>query len=259
MSEVFTSSGLLYLLLVFIRILSIFILSPIFTRNMPNIAKIGFSIAFAFIVVNVIPLSTPLEIRGLIDLTVECIKQILIGALLSFIMFTFFSVSLLAGQVIDFQTGFSFSHAVDRTFGGQVALTGKFLNTIMLLMFFLTDSHHIMFRILYETFANIPPGAAVFSPDIVGVFIDIFKNSIDIAIRISMPCLAAILVTEILLGVVMKAVPQINFFVIGFPLKIMIGFFMMLIFIPVFCNMCDYIFVDMYDSIRKMFEGMVSH
>lgn len=258
MSEVFTASGLLYLLLVFIRILSIFMLSPVFIRSMPVTAKIVFSIAFAFIVVNVIPLAEPLEIRGLIELAVECIRQVAIGAILSLIMYTFFASTLFAGQIIDFQTGFSFSQVLDRNFGGQVPLTGRFLNTLMLMMFFLTDSHHIMFRILYDTFVNIPPGAAVFSSELTGVFVEIFKNSIDISIRISMPILAAILVTEILLGVVMKAVPQINFFVIGFPLKIMISFFMLFIFTPVFCNMCDYIFIDMYDSIQKMFEGMVS-
>lgn len=257
MTEIFTISELMYLLFAFIRIVSMFLVSPIFSRNMPNIAKICLSLSFAVIIINVFPLSTPIEIHNVLELLVECVKQVAIGAILSFIMYTFFAIPLFAGQIIDFQTGFSFAQIMDISLGSQVGLTSRFLRTVMILMFFLTDSHHIMFRVLYNTFVNIPPGAAIFSTEITGVYLDIFINSIDMAIRVAMPLTAAILVTEILLGVVMKAVPQINFFVIGFPLKILISFIMLLIFIPVFCNMCNYIFDDMYASIEKIFEGMV--
>lgn len=257
MSEVFTTSGLMYLLFAFIRILSIFVVSPIFSKSMPNIAKICLSLSFAFIIVNVFPLSSPLEIRNVIELVAEIVKQVAIGAILSFIMYTFFAVPLFAGQIIDFQTGFSFAQSMDASLGAQLGLTSRFLRTIMLLMFFLTDSHHIMFRVLYNTFVNIPPGAPIFTAEITNVYLDIFINSIDMAIRMAMPLTAAILITEILLGVVMKAVPQINFFVIGFPLKILISFIMLLVFIPVFCNMCNFIFNDMFASVEKIFEGMV--
>ena len=91
-------------------------------------------------------------------------------------MFVFFATAMFAGQIIDVQTGFGFAHVMDQIFGGQVALSGKYLNVAMLLMFFLTDSHHLMFRILYETFVSIPPGAPIFTEEMAGVFLEIFKN-----------------------------------------------------------------------------------
>jgi flagellar biosynthetic protein FliR len=68
--------------------------------------------------------------------------------------------------------------------------------------------------------------------------------------------LGASLLAEIALGIIMRAVPQINFFVIGFPVKVGLGLLILMLFMPAFINSTDWIFESMFGSINNIFEGL---
>ncbi|MCX7714808.1 MAG: flagellar biosynthetic protein FliR [Clostridia bacterium] len=245
-----------YMLLIFLRVISTFVLSPLFGKHMPNIAKIVFSILLSYIIISVFPPQNTLVLGTVLEFAVVCIKEVSLGLILSVMVVMFISCVYAAGSIIDMQLGFSFAQLYDPQMNAQAPLSGNFLNLVLVVLFFATDGHHILIRIIYNTFVQIPPGAVNFNGELIKVIVQVFALSFTLSIRIAMPVLAVSLVVEVLLGVIFKAIPQMNFFVIGFPVKIFIGLIVMMAFIPVFVNMSDYIFQDMFSAIQKIFEEM---
>jgi len=90
----------------------------------------------------------------------------------------------------------------------------------------------------------------------VKVIIQVFILTFNLTLRIAMPVLVAALLVDVLLGIVMKSIPQMNFFIVGFPVKILMGILILFAFIPVFVSASDNIFGSMFASIQKIFEEM---
>jgi len=245
-----------YIFLIFLRILSTFALSPIFGKNAPNMAKIILSMALSYIIFQFFPPQGNYIYKTIIEYVIACIKEISLGLILSLILVMFFSSVYAAGQIIDLQMGFSFSQLYNANTGTQTPLTGTFLNIILVLVFFAANGHHILIKIIYETFSQIPPGKASISTEMAKVIIQVFVLTFNLTLRIAMPVLVSSLLVDVLLGIVMKSIPQMNFFVVGFPVKIFMGLLVLFAFIPVFVGASDFIFGNMYSSIQKIFEEM---
>jgi flagellar biosynthetic protein FliR len=247
-----------YFVLMTLRILAIFTVSPVFgQKNIPSVAKTALSILLAYVLINIYPPDYNTNYDNMVQFIVVCVKELSLGLIIGIITTVFFSIVNTAGQIIDMQIGFSFSQVFEVHGNSQVPLTGSFLQIIFLICFFMADGHHLLIRLISTTFKAIPTGQALIRPQIVLTFTEIFILSFTLAIRIAMPVLLASLLTEVMLGILMRAVPQMNFFVIGFPIKIIMGLITLIIFIPVFVNGSYSIFEIMTDSMNKIFEGMV--
>lgn len=248
-----------YFFLIVLRISAIFTVSPVFgRRNIPNIAKIGLSILISYIIIGVYPLSDNLSYNNLVQYVIMCIKEISVGLIMGLITTVFFSTVHTAGQMIDMQIGYSIANMFDSNSSAQVPLIGGFLQVVLMLCFFIADGHILLINLISDTFRLIPVGGAVIRPQVALTFAEIFVMSFGIAIRIAIPVLGASLFTEALLGILMRAVPQMNFFVVGFPIKIGLGLLMLILFVPVFVNLSNSIFETMMDAIKKTFEGLVA-
>ncbi len=247
---------ILYLMLIFLRIISMFALSPVFGRNMPSIAKIVLSLCMSFIILLVIPPQQPVMFNSLLEFTVAAMKEVILGIIFSFIIIVFTGAVYTAGQIIDLQLGFSFAQVYNPVTGAQTPISGTLLNLFIILIFFVTDSHLILLKLIYDTYSVLPPGKVIFDTSIVQLMVYSFVMSFEMGFKIALPVLVVSLVTEVLLGVVMKAVPNVNFFVIGFPVKILIGLIIMIAVIPVLTEMSNSMFTTMFSAIQKVFDEM---
>lgn len=247
---------ILYFMFIFLRVISTFALSPIFGKSMPAVAKIVLSLCLSAIVMMVLPPEAPTKFNTLIEFVVVAGKEIILGLMFSFIVLLFMYAIYVAGKIIDLQIGFSFAQIYDPITGNQSPITGTFLNILIVLIFFATDSHLLLFQILYDTFSVVPPGSVVFNTNVVKIIMTSFILMFEIGIKMAMPILVTSLLTEILLGVIMKTIQGVNFFVIGFPIKIFMGFIILIAVIPIMSNVAGYIFDTMYTVIQKLFEEL---
>lgn len=255
-----TESSLIWaehFILIALRIMAIFTISPVFGRkNMPGGAKIGFSFLMAYIIKGVLPSDEALYFQNIIQFAVVCIKELSIGLMLGLATTVFFSVVHTAGQIIDMQIGFSIANMFDANTSTHIPLIGGLLQVVLTVGFFAVDGHLILIRLITETISYIPIGRAVVTPHIALPFIRVFIISFVMAVKIALPILGASLLAEIALGIIMRAVPQINFFVIGFPVKVGLGLLILMLFMPAFINSTDWIFESMFGSINNIFEGL---
>ena len=67
----------------------------------------------------------------------------------------------------------------------------------------------------------------------------------QVALRISAPLLAAQFLTKVVLALLARAAPQMNVFMVGFPLQIGGGLLILALMLPIFATVLDQIFGDL--------------
>ena len=245
-----------YTLLLFLRVSGLILPSPIFGRKtVPGLIKISFICSLTFIFV----LSFPAPAEGiaygtLLEYVVFCIKELLFGLAMGYVTTLFFNLVYSAGQIIDTQIGFGIVSIYDVQNNSQVPVVGSILNVIMLTVFFCVNGHLRLIAILHATFDKIPVGHVLLSLNFVTAMVEAFALTFVLAIMVAMPILAAGIILEVAMGVLIRSVPQMNMFVVGIPIKILVGLFVLLISIPVFVNFSNIIFTEMFQAIEKTFN-----
>ena len=249
----------LVFVLVLVRMSSLFVVTPVFGRKeMPGYMKIGLAFFCSFILVPLLG-DVNIEYNSILSYAVLAAKEILVGIILGYVSFLVFSALYVAGQIIDMQIGFGMVNVLDPTMNTQVPLTGNFIYILTTMLFLMIDGHHVLLSALYKSYSLLPIGSFGFSEVMVDNMISIFIETFVIGLKISMPVIAAVLLSEVALGILAKTVPQMNVFVVGMPLKIGVGLAAMLFAMPVFIRILDVVFDRMYGFIyliiRSMAEG----
>jgi flagellar biosynthetic protein FliR len=250
------SEHLDYVFLLFIRVSGILLSSPIFGRKtMPNLAKIGFCGVLTVVFLASVPAPQTYPVYGtLLAYVLICLRELLFGAAMGFVLTTMFNVAMTAGSMIDYQIGFSMANIYDPENNAQTPLTGNFLNIMLLITFFLMDGHLKLIEVLYRTLTVVPVGTAMAAPDILWAAAEVMSRAFIISVMVAMPVMAAGIMTEVALGVMIKTVPQMNMFVVGIPLKIIIGLIAMLLTLTAFADSTKGLFTEAFNYIGVMFD-----
>jgi len=244
-------------LLVFIRISGLFLIIPVFgVRNVPAVFRIGLALFLAYIVIGfqILPLNVRMDTY--LHIAYYAFTELLIGFVLGFIAIIAFSAISMAGQLIDTHLGFGLVHIFDPQSGMEVSLMGKFKNILAIIIFFTIDGHHSLIRILINSFDIIPAGNLRIEPIITPEIIELFVNYFILALNIAIPIIAASIIVEMVFGIIVRTVPQMNIFVLGIPIKIVIGLIALYLLIPVYVSVMEGMFGDMLETMQNFIRKM---
>ena len=248
-----------YFVLLVFRVGGLVVTSPIFGRvNIPNMAKICFTVAIGYLFFTIFPQTTDITYTTLFGFVLLCAGELLLGMALSFVTNVFFALtSYTAGQIIDMQIGFGIVSVYDAQNNMQAPVTGNIINLMLLILFFAVNGHRQLIEMVYLTIERMPIGTLVFSPNIGIVALEIFSRAFLLGIMMALPILASGLTLEISFGMLMRAVPQIHMFVIGIPLKMMVGLFIFAVTLPIYAGFSSRIFEELFDGLERMFAVFV--
>ncbi len=242
-----------YFILVLFRVAGLVIPSPIFGRvNIPTMVKVCFSAALTLFFFAVCPPASAISYNTLIGFALACALEVMIGVVLAFVTNLFFTLTYTGGHLIDMQIGFGIVNVYDPQNNTQVPMVGNLMNIILLIVFWGVDGHHKLLNIIYRTFEALPPGNIKLSGDIGLLAVELFAKAFMLGVMVALPVIASGLILEIGFGVLMRTVPQLHMFVIGIPLKLLIGMILLLITLPVFVTFSDRIFTDMFNGVEGM-------
>ena len=214
-------------LFVFFRVGALVLFVPILgSRQVPSSMKIGF-ILFLSIVIFPLVEGRPLpEPRGIFDLAIFLISDVTIGIGIAFITRLIFTAVQIAGTVVDFQMGFGVVNVIDPQTDTQVSVTAQFHNIIAVLIFLAVDAHHFIIQAIVESFLIINPAEISFADITPGYMLHLFSGTFTTAVKIAAPIMAILFFLSVGLGLVARTVPQMNVFIVGFPLQIGVGLLM---------------------------------
>lgn len=204
------------------RVTSFIMVVPGFShKSMPNTAKISLSLILSFLVYTSIP-EIPVQ-EEMILFMLAVIREIIIGLAMGYVAKLIFSAVEMAGQLIDFQVGYSMGAIYDPSSGATSSYYGRLFYWMSIMVFFMLNLHHTMLLSLMDSFKVAVPGQVGFREINLEVILYLFSNSFRIAFSIAAPMLVVLLVTDIVMGLINRSVPQINVFMLGMPLKSLLG------------------------------------
>lgn len=241
----------LYFLLVFVRMMGMFFFNPVFGRkNVPVQVKVGLSFFITLIMTGTLSYRD-VSFRGLPDFMFVCFKELLIGFAIGFLFQMLISAILVAGEVIDMQIGIGMSKLYDPHSNISIPISGSIMNLMFILFFFAGNSHLTYIKIMVLSFDIFPVGTHLLNLQVGGHIIWLFGSILVLAIKLTLPVIAMEMITEIGLGVLMRMVPQINVFVVGLQLRLLVGILMIALILPNAAAALD-------SATNVMFEQMVN-
>lgn len=150
--------------------------------------------------------------------------ELLLGLILALAVRLIFAAIQAGGQIIGFQMGFTMVSAIDPESGTAEDVTAHFLYMTAALVFLSMNGHLVLLSGLLTSFERLPPGAIVLSPQLTQHVFQLTAGLFTAAIQIAAPVLTALLLVDLALALVSRASPQMNVLVMGFPIKISVGF-----------------------------------
>ena len=241
------------LLLIIVRVTTFFIAAPLFSyRAIPAQAKIMLGIVLAWMMYYTFP-SAELAIDGTYILLV--LKEAVIGLMLGVMAFIVMSAVQIAGGLVDFQMGFAMANVIDPQTGAQAPLMGQFFNFLALLLLLSINGHHLMLDGIYYSYQFMPYDQmfpAFGNENTVEFIIKLFAATFVIAFQMSAPIVATLFLVTLALGITGKTVPQMNIFVIGFPIKIAVGFIVLIVTMAMLIQLMQYLIEFMIYSLRDL-------
>lgn len=215
-----------------VRVTGLFVAMPVITtRGVPMQLRLILAVVITLLVaasIPPVPAVDPLTGQGLLII----VQQFIIGAAMGFSLRIVFSALISAGHVTALGMGLGFASMVDPSNGVQVPVLSMFYSIMGTLLFLALDGHLVTIQVLAESFHIFPIGQGGLAME--GVWDLVMWGSWIFAgaVLIALPAVTAILIVNIAFGVMTRAAPQLNIFAVGFPLIMVLGFFMMFLTLP---------------------------
>ena len=238
--------------LVFVRLLSFFMVVPLFSyRTIPIPFRIGISFFLSLLLFQLMDTEAYLVDHTFIFLL---FKEALVGLLIGLIAFIIVSALQVAGGFVDFQMGFAIANVVDPQTGAQSPLTGQYFYMIALLFLLAVDGHHLLIDGIMTSYTFVPLENFIPFHDgtIADFVIHTFNYMFIIAFQMAIPIVGSLFLVDIALGIIARTVPQLNVFVVGLPLKILVSFIAILIFLSFYISAVEHLFGTMLRVMRQL-------
>lgn len=242
-------------LLVFARISSFTVAAPFFDiRGIPALAKIGFAAVLTILVVPFVP--GPTDFNGLLAYTLHVINEVLTGLLLGFAASLIFHFARVGGELIDLQMGFAMARVMDPQGEAQVTLMGNLQYIFAILLFFTLNGHHTLIAALIKSFQLVPLATGSLTGGLIEQLVNIFVSMFALAFKIAAPVLAVLLISDLSLGLVARTVPQLNVFMLGFPLKAGLGMLVVALILPLLSGIVSDMLLQMKKDLLLIMRSL---
>ena len=219
----FSDANVVAFILLFFRFGALFMATPILShQNIPM--RIKATMAFFFTVVfysSLPPLAISIDIPTII---IAILSEIMLGLSVGVILQLAYHVITFAGGQISYMMGFSLASAIDPQTGVSMPIISQFLSLLALMVLFALNLHHWILLFVDASLHKIPLGGFVMTQDLFNYTMHAVSNMFLVGFMIAFPIIALSWLADVIFGMLMKTMPQFNLLVIGFPIKIMVAF-----------------------------------
>ncbi|WP_297437955.1 fused FliR family export protein/FlhB family type III secretion system protein [uncultured Clostridium sp.] len=226
-------SVIIAIIFIFTRITSFIIVTPIFfPQSTPKQLKAMFSMMLAFFFAMNLELPVITEVPNDIELIIAIFNEACSGILLGLVVGLWFYFIKMGGSFLDLQMGLSMLSMFDPNTKTNATMLANISHWVAILVFFIVDGHHMIIRMLSKSIEVIALGKNIIMQDSMGIMIEAFASYFVLGLRISIPLVLLIIISDIVMGLISRSVPQLNVMVVGMPIKIVVGVASFLISLP---------------------------
>lgn len=234
------------------RILGLIAAAPVFGHaSTPVSVKLGLGVLLALIVapaIPALPAADPMSMAGLLILA----QEMLIGLAMGFSIRIVFASVEFAGEVSSLTMGLGFASFFDPNSQGRSSAISQFLALLATLAFLSVNAHLVLLSALVESFSSLPVSALHVSGGGFKQLADWGGKIFSTGLQLSLPIIAALLITNVALGILTRAAPQLNLFGIGFPITLGVGFLVLAMALPNLGTPLQNLFLEGVEQMRHL-------
>ncbi|MBQ8413233.1 MAG: flagellar biosynthetic protein FliR, partial [Lachnospiraceae bacterium] len=184
------------------------------------------------------------------------IKEAVVGLALGFVSSLIMATLIMAGEFIDREIGFSMATNFDMSVGAMVTITAEFYDRLVYLIILITNMHYYILTALVQSFQLVPVGDVnINAPILYTTVLSFIGEFFGIGFKIAMPVFLGATMLNVILGVLSKSSPQMNMFVIGIQLKVMVGLLLLTITILFIPNIATFLMENMTKMLSAVIGG----
>lgn len=183
------------------------------------------------------------------------ISELLLGLLLGLVARLIFTAVEFGATVIGFQMGFAAANVFDPQSERQVALISQFQNIFAILIFLAINGHFMFLHTAVLSYELLPPGQLNLSGEAVPYLMELSAHMFAIGVQFSAPVLAVLLLSGLILGILARVFPQLNVFLISFPINIGTAF----VVIALTLNMLSIMIRREFDTLAERFVLLLQY
>ena len=225
-------------LLILLRVSALLIVAPIFGHRLFLArAKVGLAVMVSMVIFPIVDrYDVPV---GFLPYAVMMVGEVIMGLVIGYAVLLLFIGIQFAGQLAGLQMGFGIVNVIDPASHDQVSIIGQFLNILAILLMLTLDGHHIILNGLMTSFDAVPLGGVVLKAPVAHKMIALTAEVFVIAIKVSAPIMIALFLISTAMGVLARTVPQMNVFIVGFPVQLAVGMSVLMATLPLFQIMIE--------------------
>jgi flagellar biosynthetic protein FliR len=191
----------------------------------------------------------------LIGLATVIVTELAVGCLIGFIGKMIFSALEVAAQVTGFQMGLSLAATIDPATQAQTAALGTIAQMFGLMVLLAADGHHWLLAATVRSYHFIGAGAFALKPPLAEVVLRLSADLLSAGVALAAPAIIVLVSVEFILAIAGRAAPQLQIMILGFPIKIAVGLWLLgasLFFLP---GAVRTIFSTLSTAIKQVFSG----
>jgi flagellar biosynthesis protein FliR len=220
--------------MIFLRCTSLIVTAPLFGHQaVPVQVKVGLGVFLAFVLFSFTGSAAVVSHVNVMAIALLGVKEVFAGASIGFAIGIIFAGIRYAGDIMSFDMGFSMAMMYDPESNASFPVVGEMLYTFLMLMFILLNGHHFMLESLAASYKTMPIGEWNVSSVSADYLVTMTGEVFIIAVKIAAPVMISLFLVNISLGVLNKAMPQMNIFGVLFPLKIGVGVLVLTAMLPI--------------------------
>jgi flagellar biosynthetic protein FliR len=229
---VFNTEEIISFLLVFLRVGALIILMPVLGhRLVPVTVKVGIIGLLSILLYPLVNTSLPRIPATPEMLLVLAGQEILIASMLAMLAQLIFAAAQFAGQVMSYQMGLAIANVFDPASSAQIAVVGQFATVLAMLVWLTVGAHNMFILSLADSFDLLPIGQP-WQINGLDTLNDAAANMFVLALRMVAPMMLLLFFLYVALGLLARAVPQIQVFFVSFPLTVALGFLSFALAVP---------------------------
>jgi len=249
----FSADSFWAFLQVFVRVSSLFVTAPVFgSREIPTQVKAGLASLLSLVLLPLVKATltqaVPASVFGMAALL---LGQALIGLMIGLVVSLLFVAVRIGGDLIDYQMGFTQAS----TFNPQFNEIASFQYRYAIVLYLIANGHWLLLASLERSFVTLPV-AQLSITKLTGTFTDLTFGMLVAGLQIAAPAAAVLMVTDIAFAFLNRAMPSMQVFYVGMPVKVLVGFVVVIAVIPLLTSVVAGLVAGSPHEVATLLRGM---
>jgi flagellar biosynthetic protein FliR len=179
-----------------------------------------------------------------VKLALTVIEEVIFSMVISFSVLLILAAFDMAGELMSYMTGLGFVQVVDPQSGAQTNVVSNILQLFAVLLLFGLNAHHVLLKLIVDSFHTVPVGQFAFQTATVGKIVVVFIHLFTLSVKLAAPVVVVLLLTQVGMGMIARFVPNINILVTSFPITILLGLIFIGLSMPLWAGALNRAFLE---------------